>query len=201
MAFPGVTCLGLRLRQCCDGVWAPLSQRIGGWKERQSTWCPGWAQIGIAPKEGSSSQHLLIERSPGWNEPIEGYTAPAKRQRSGTQRAAASRLPLNGSCKMTCGGEQRPSGWDSHQWVHSLICLLDFLLWGSSGGNRSVHNDPEKDRKLSKALNPHWISHSIHLGYKPSKSLLLLSGRQPCLSPTLSWFLHVSSKTHWWSLF
>lgn len=64
-----------------------------------------------------------------------------------------------------------------------------------------MYNDPEMDMKLSKVLNPHWISHPTDFGYKPSKSLLLLSEDSPVVSPTLSWFLHVSSKTHWQSIF
>lgn len=46
-----------------------------------------------------------------------------------------------------------------------------------------MYNDPEMDVKLSKTLNAHWISHPINFGYKPSKSLLLLSGRQSCPVP------------------
>jgi len=97
---------------------------------------------------------------------------------------------------MIRGGEQRPSGWDSHQQVHSLVCLLDLLLGCSFRGKLSAHNDPEKDVKLPKALNPHWISHPINFGYKPNQFLLLLSGRPPCPAPySPSFFVSLLKQT------
>lgn len=160
-----MTLFGLKLRQCLSaGTTLTADGRL---KEDAECTMPRTGTGKITLKKGSSWEHLLIERRPGWNKPIGECTALPKRQRSSAQRAAVSRFPLNGSWKMI--HEQRPLGWECHQWVHSLICLLDFLLWSLSGGKGSVHNDPVKDVKLSKVLNPYWISHPLNFRSKQSK--------------------------------
>lgn len=108
--------------------------------------------------KGSSLEHLLIERSPGGTSPLED----AQLQPKGRDLACKGLLRASSHLMVHRNWYTRVNkGWNSHQREHSLICLGDTLLWGSTGWNGSIHNDPEKDVRLLKALNPHFPSYKF----------------------------------------
>lgn len=101
-----------------------LPQRVRGWQERQGARCPGGAQKRSLLKEAPAQSAFSLRGVQGGTSLLENVRLQPK-GRDPTQRAAASRLliTLCDSWKMICGGEQRPEGWDSPQWMHSLACF------------------------------------------------------------------------------